>query len=183
MAHPQCARTPRLRPFRTNLGYELWQGNRPESTGYFVESLHPNKNPAEYARYASLGELRYMQEKSELAHEAIRANPARFLRLSLKRIVSFWTGLGGKTTSYLQSAHMLLTTTLGLTGLILLLRRRHSSAIFLALPLLLFPLPYYLTHPDPRFRLVLDPILTILTAYAITALHNGWKQSHAAQLS
>jgi hypothetical protein len=36
--------------------------------------------------------------------------------------------------------------------------------MLLLLPLLLFPLPYYITHPDFRFRLVLDPILIALTA-------------------
>ena len=35
------------------------------------------------------------------------------------------------------------------------------------LPILLFPLPYYMTHPDFRFRLLLDPLLTILSAYAV----------------
>jgi hypothetical protein len=38
----------------------------------------------------------------------------------------------------------------------------------MALPLLLFPLPYYITHAEFRYRLVIDPILTILAAYAVT---------------
>jgi hypothetical protein len=31
----------------------------------------------------------------------------------------------------------------------------------------LFPLPYYLTHPDFRFRMLLDPMLLLLSAYAV----------------
>jgi hypothetical protein len=40
------------------------------------------------------------------------------------------------------------------------------------LPLLVFPLPYYITHPNFRFRLLLDPLLTILSAYAVYRLNS-----------
>ena len=35
----------RFIPLRSNLGYELWQGNRPGSDGTFDSSLHPNTKP------------------------------------------------------------------------------------------------------------------------------------------
>ncbi len=57
--------------FRSNMGYELWQGNRFGSQGYFDATLHPNVNRQEFADYARLGEVRYMQEKSSIAHAAI----------------------------------------------------------------------------------------------------------------
>jgi hypothetical protein len=44
------------------------------------------------------------------------------------------------------------------------------AALFL-LPLLLFPLPYYITHAEFRYRLVVDPLLTILAASAF-----GWEK-------
>jgi hypothetical protein len=40
----------------------------------------------------------------------------------------------------------------------------------MALPMLLFPLPYYITHAEFRYRVILDPLLTILAAYAVTQL-------------
>jgi hypothetical protein len=46
----------------------------------------------------------------------------------------------------------------------------YSFAMLMALPLLLFPLPYYITHAEFRYRLNIDPILTILAAYAVTQL-------------
>jgi hypothetical protein len=46
--------------------------------------------------------------------------------------------------------------------------RLRVAALFL-LPLLVFPLPYYITHAEFRYRLVVDPLLTILAAYALTA--------------
>jgi hypothetical protein len=33
---------------------------------------------------------------------------------------------------------------------------------------MLFPLPYYITHAEFRYRLVVDPLLTILAAYAVS---------------
>jgi hypothetical protein len=46
-----------------------------------------------------------------------------------------------------------------------------ACAVLLALPFLIFPLPYYLTHADFRFRLLLDPIAIMLGTYAIQHLH------------
>jgi hypothetical protein len=45
-----------------------------------------------------------------------------------------------------------------------------AFAVLMALPLLLFPLPYYITHAEFRYRLNLDPLLTLLAAYAVTQL-------------
>jgi hypothetical protein len=61
-----------------------------------------------------------------------------------------------------------LTTGLGAMGLWRLLQRRRLSlaALFL-LPLMLFPLPYCITHAEFRYRLMVDPLLTILGAYAV----------------
>lgn len=155
-------------PMRSNLGYELWQGNRAESNGGFSPALHPNVSREEFARYDSLGEVGYMREKSALAKAAIRANPLRFTVLTLKRFAAFWLGLGSHQQSALIIAHIVLTTGLGIEGLAVLLRRRRPLALLFCGPLLIFPLPYYITHADFRFRLVLDPLLTLLSAYAVT---------------
>jgi hypothetical protein len=66
--------------------------------------------------------------------------------------------------------HAILTSLLGLAGLAVLCKQRRAVAVLFLLPLLIFPLPYYITHAEFRFRLVLDPLLTILSAYAITEL-------------
>jgi len=154
-------------PLRSNLGYELWQGNRPGSKGFFSPALHPNVNQQEYESYASLGEVAYMREKSELAKSAIHADPARFARLTAKRIFSFWSGLS-QPSVWPMVAYASATTLLGLIGLVLLFRTQKKIAILFAIPLALLPLPYYVTHPDYRFRCVIDPLLTLLAAYVLT---------------
>ena len=145
-------------PLRSNLGYELWQGNRPGSQGLFNKDFYLNANGEEYSRYKSLGELPYIHEKSSIAMEAIKADPIRFLRLSLKRTGIFWTALGGHGISWIVIGEITLSSLFGITGLIVLLRQRTESGGLMLLPFFFFPLPYYLTHPDFRFRLLLEPL-------------------------
>lgn len=153
-------------PLRSNAGYELWQGNRIGSDGFFFAGLHPNTNTAEFTRYQKLGEVAYMHEKSVVATTLIKADPGRFVRLTFKRSYNFWTGIG-RTSSSLVVTYISLTTLAGFVGLFVLWRRNRAIAILCILPLLLFPVPYYITHPDFRFRLILDPLLVMLAAYAV----------------
>jgi hypothetical protein len=52
-----------------------------------------------------------------------------------------------------------------------------AFAVLMALPLLLFPLPYYITHAEFRYRLNIDPLLTLLAAYAVTQLATRWPRT------
>ena len=49
--------------------------------------------------------------------------------------------------------------------------RRFRVAVLFLLPLMVFPLPYYITHAEFRYRLVVDPLLTILAGYAVYGIH------------
>jgi 4-amino-4-deoxy-L-arabinose transferase-like glycosyltransferase len=160
-------------PTRTTVGFELWMGNRPGSNGYLDESVFPMYNKAELASYVAKGELAYTEDKTELAEQYIREYPAVFLKMTMRRAFRFWTGTGNQTGSAVYAIHAILTSGLGLIGIILLYRRRMSGfAMLMVLPLLIFPLPYYITHAEFRYRLNIDPILTILAAYTVTQLAN-----------
>jgi 4-amino-4-deoxy-L-arabinose transferase-like glycosyltransferase len=154
-------------PLRSNLGYELWQGNRPGSDGGFAPELHLNVNRVERSHYAQVGEVGYMREKSELAVAAIETGPAHFLSLSLRRFVRFWIGVTPRKNSAIVIATLCLTTAFAAAGLFLLSRSRPAYAILLSLPFIVLPLPYYITHADFRFRLLLDPIAMMLGTYAV----------------
>jgi asparagine N-glycosylation enzyme membrane subunit Stt3 len=108
-----------------------------------------------------------MHEKSSIAARAIKGDPMRFARLSLKRAAIFWTALGGNRISRMVIAEITAASLFGVVGVIVLLRRRAFGAGLLLLPFLLFPLPYYITHPDFRFRLLLQPIALMLMGWAI----------------
>jgi hypothetical protein len=157
-------------PLRSNLGFELWKGTRPGATSIDDPSLYPATNPKEYAAYASEGEVAFMKGKFAEATSYIEAHPAEFLRLDAVRFVRYWTGTGN--ASLLLGFPFLVTTILGFVGLGLLWReKRRGLAVLFLLPLLLFPLPYYLTHAELRFRMLVEPITSMLAAYAIV---QGW---------
>ena len=167
-------------PLRSNFGYEVWQGNHPGATGVFDKTIEPLGNKREYGDYAAEGELEYMHKKEILAREYIRTHPGEFIRLSTERVARFWTGAGFAENSGVVELHAVLTSLLGLAGLAALFKRRGALAVLFLLPLVLFPLPYYITHAEFRFRLVLDPLLTILGAYTITQAASHRKISRGA---
>lgn len=167
-------------PLRSNLGYEVWQGNHKGATGLFDSTLEPLQNKHEYAEYARDGEVAYMSNKARLAKDYIRAHPADFVRLSAERVARFWTGAGSMSNSGVVEFHAVVTSLLGLVGLGAMFQRQRAVAMLFLMPLLIFPLPYYITHPDFRFRLVLDPLLTILGAHAIVRIETYWKSQHHA---
>jgi hypothetical protein len=155
-------------PLRSTVGFELWVGNRAGATGFLDQSQFPLFNRWELAQYVSKGEVVYMRDKSTLAKAYIRAHPAEFVRLSGIRFMRFWTGTGNQDGSVVFAIHAILTTSLAVIGLGRLLReRRRSMAVLFLLPLILFPLPYYITHAEFRYRLVIDPLLTILAGFGV----------------
>jgi hypothetical protein len=83
--------------------------------------------------------------------------------LTGKRFVRFWAGTGEAPAS--PSHRTLSLSALSFVGLALLWQRRQTLLLF-AIPLLLFPLPYYITHAEVRYQFVIDPLLAILAGYA-----------------
>jgi hypothetical protein len=158
-------------PLRTTVGFELWMGNRPGATGFLNEAIFPMYNMQELALYNRQGEIAYTHEKTILAETYILQHPGIFLRLSIKRFVRFWTGTGSSEGSFIFVLHACATTLFGWLGLWMLFRKgQRSLAALFFLPLLVFPLPYYITHAEFRYRLIIDPLLTILAAGALVAL-------------
>jgi len=167
-------------PLRSSFGYELWQGNRAGADGVFDASLYPANSRLEFADYASKGELAYMREKSALAKAYIRAHPSEFIWLTAKRAVRFWMGRDGKIDSIPMELYMATIALLGLLGLATLFKKHRATAVLFLMPLLIFPLPYYITDMKFRYRLTIDPLLTILVAYAVIQLSAYSKRKYSA---
>lgn len=162
-------------PLRSTVGFEMWMGNRPHATGYLDESLFPTFNRTELNEYVRMGEVQYVAMKSSEAKHYIYSHPVAFLTLSLRRFARFWTGSGTQHGSPMFVVHACISTFLGLLGIVFLARRRPALALLCALPMLIFPLPYYITHAEFRYRLNLDPLMTILAAYALGVLFDREK--------
>ena len=155
-------------PLRTTVGFELWVGNHHGATGFLDESLFPAFNKTELDDYKVRGEVGYTTHKSELASLYIFTHPRSFFHLTILRFIRYWSGKGSKGGSPVFAIHAILTSAFGFLGLWKLYRQRRSNLVVLfGLPFLLFPLPYYNTHAEFRYRLALDPLLTILAAYAV----------------
>lgn len=163
-------------PLRTDFGYELWMGNHPGGDGNFVESMNPMMSATERRAFVEKGELAYLSEKSAFAKAWIASNPGRFCSLTSKRIVQFWTGAQGGTDA--TTVPILL---LAIAGLGLLWRRR-AIAVLYALPILIFPLPYYITHVYVRFQYVIDPLLVVLAAHAIGAFLSYFRAKPSSEI-
>jgi hypothetical protein len=149
-------------PMRTNFGYELWQGNHPAASGDFNESMNPMMNASERKAFVQQGELRYFRDKGALAKAYIASQPRKFLRLDAKRVWQFWTlaqdGAAPSTIPILL---------LAIVALAMLVNRKDLVALF-ASPLVLYPMPYYITHVYARFEWVIEPLILILAGYTMS---------------
>ena len=147
-------------PFRSTINYELWEGNHPGGDGNVPKDASPLANPRERELFLAYGEVGYMRSKGVVAREYISTHKIEFAKLTMKRIVRFWAGSSespGPLTGMLSL--------LALSGLALAWRRRRILATLL-LPIAIYPLPFYITHPNARYQFVIDPLLAILAGYA-----------------
>lgn len=161
---------------KSNFGTELRIGNNPtaiNSAAGDAMLLHPANR--EFARYKQLGEIAYTSECGRQAIAFIRANPATFLTLVVRRIAVFWTGVSGnnwkstlKTRMDLSLAKRLALvgwTALALFGLAA--GFRPGEHMLLLLPLLVYPWVFYITHVTVRYRSPLEPFLAVLAAHGL----------------
>lgn len=168
---------------KSNLGLELWLGNNPSVKEDFSPQLNPMSNFRERIELLLNGEPNYNREKEREAFAFIESHPKRFLRLTLGRFVDTWAATYDSRVEpwivalHLQKADVWFSSIfsiLSLTGIILALKNRNAESLPLAICLMVLPIPYYLTHTSLRYRHPIDPMMTILTIYAISFLfHRG----------
>jgi predicted cobalt transporter CbtA len=95
--------------------------------------------------------------------------------LCVGRFEKFWLNSVESNPSSLLALNIAFTSLMSALGLGLLFWRKNSAAFLLAIPFVVLPAPYYLTHADFRFRLLLDPLAILLTAYVFRELHGRVK--------
>jgi len=173
----------RFIPMRDNMGLELWMGNNGYELRWTSDDLHPLHDGQEMADYEGMGELAYMNYKSQQAHAYIHANPKWYVWMCMRRAVYIWTGYWSFDRDYLKLEPMdpanipfaTCLTLLGLLGLLAAWKPRTIEAVRFGGVLFLFPLMYYFSHPEPYHLRPLDPFLIILGCYAILALRDRFK--------
>jgi hypothetical protein len=157
-------------PLRGNFGAELYLGNGPGATGLLMEYNHPEQAPDQLRLYGQMGELKYAKMRGDLAKAIIRANPALFMRNSLRRVFFFWFGVPHPADDawYVEIGRQFnfnLISVAGLLGLALALKQRVPGSVLFLWIFLLLPLVYYVVTVHARFRHPFEPILAILGVY------------------
>ncbi len=156
---------------RSNFGLELRMGNHPgadpamEVMDRLNEHLHPRALESEARKVQELGEARYMRAAGREALDWMRANPAEAARLTAWRVAYWWFG-----PFYYPPGAVLTTlvTCLAIAGLVLWWPRLTVPArAAILIPLLTFPLVYYLVAYMPRYRQPVDWLYYVLAGAAV----------------
>jgi 4-amino-4-deoxy-L-arabinose transferase-like glycosyltransferase len=167
---------------RDNLPLELHEANNNASSGLWVRNEHPGNDPASMRRFQELGEIRFMDEKSQQVREFVREHPGKFLLFSIERVWYFWaappqtTIVAGYDLWVARHVEFLLAAVFAFAGLVLTLRHKNRYRWLLAAFLLIYPLPYYLVNPFPRYKAPIEPVMLMLIVYVL------W-EAKAVQLS
>jgi 4-amino-4-deoxy-L-arabinose transferase-like glycosyltransferase len=169
---------------RSNFWFEFEMANYHGTYGQDSKARHPYSSPTELAEYKALGELGYTRAKAVKAKQFLREYPGEFATITAKRIVYFWNGRARQFADriapiWLPWLYKWLSLA-GLAGLLFAsLKRVHGWPLFTT-AILLYPLPYYITYSQLRYRHVIEPLLLLLIAYGIvevSARLRGQKQS------
>jgi len=158
---------------RDNLPLEMYEANNDQSAGLWTRNEHPGNNPEAMRRFQELGELGFMAEKREEVRQFIRDHPGRFLWFTAERAVYFWiappqaTILAGYDLMISRHTNFLLGAVFAFAGLWLTIHNRRRGGFLLACFLLVYPLPYYLVNPFPRYKHPIEPEMILLIVYLL----------------
>ena len=158
--------------FRNNFGLEFLVGNTGDGISPAWVNDLPDESPVEMAKVQKMGEPAYLAEKQHEAKEWFAHHPLRCAGLTLRRILYNWTGFWNLRLLWTLNAaglpHILtysLISFLAFSGVAFAIRKHRDGAIPLAILLICFPLVYYTTHLDERFRHPIDPVIVIFAVY------------------
>jgi hypothetical protein len=164
---------------KSNFGLELWLGNNPRVKEIYTPELHPISNFSERMALILSGEPNYNREKQREAIAFIESHPRMFLKNVWERFEDNWAATYDSRVDiwvlalHLSRADVWFSSVFSLVsfaGLFFSLRAKWWDTLPLAMCLLLFPIPYYITHTALRYRHPIDPFMTILAVYAVTGL-------------
>ena len=164
---------------KSNFGMELWLGNNPAVKEIYSPELHPMVNTRELIPLILNGEPNYNRQKQREAIAFIEAHPRLFLNNVFERFKDTWSAtydsreepwIIALRAGRLDVWFCVLFSVVSCAGMIFALRSDWQDALPMAMSLLLFPIPYYITHSALRYRHPIDPFLAIFATYAIASL-------------
>ena len=170
---------------RDGFWVEFYAGNNGDTRESNSSWAHPASNTGEMEKYQRLGEIAYIAEKHTLAHDFVGHHPLFFLGSCFRRAVRFWFGYWSLRSEYLRTEYLDLPNIpfciCLFWALVRGLRRFWQANPFAALPYLLavivFPIPYYLTHSSMDYRQPIEPIIIVLVTIGLF----GTREADAAE--
>jgi 4-amino-4-deoxy-L-arabinose transferase-like glycosyltransferase len=156
---------------RDNLPLEMHMANNDQSEGLWTRSEHPGNDPEAMRQFQELGEIRFMELKQQEVNQFIREHPARFAGFTLQRAFYFWIGppqanyVAGYDLRLARHIAFLLPALFAWAGLFLTMRDGNPARFLLACLLIVYPLPYYLVNPFPRYKHAIEPEIILLAVY------------------
>ena len=164
---------------KSNFGMEFWLGNNPAVKDVYAPELHPASNASERLLLVFNGEPNYNRAKERQAVSYIENNPRAFMKNSFDRFLDTWAATyDSRVDPWILALHLsrsdvwfcAVFSVFSFAGLILALRLNRLDSLPLAMCLVLFPIPYYVTHTALRYRHPIDPFMTIFTVVAAAQL-------------
>ncbi len=168
---------------RSNLGLELRMGSH-EGVTAAMESTrwdrkigaHPRLSYAEALKLKELGEMEYMRQAMREALSWMTAHPGEFIKLTFLRFILFWFGpLYSWNPPYVALVTVL--AVLGLKDVVSVLAI--PQRVVILVPLIAFPLIYYLVPYIPRYRFPIDWMILLLAGAEIWHLSRTGRQDHS----
>lgn len=175
-----------LVPLRDNFWMNVWLSNHGDPSLSSIETSLPSTSEAEAREFSRLGEIVYMAEKRRQVTTFIRSHPALFAQMTLRSFVRTWTGAWGlpegRIAVHFDPDEAFDPTNVAFcTGISILaflgIRRAFLSGAetrwLYAFLLVSFPLVYYVTISQMRYRHPIDPEILILAVYACVSPYSA----------
>lgn len=160
-------------PLRDTLWIAARVGNDGNTARWSDPMAHPSVNEKEMAEFVQLGELPYVREKRRETLEFIGGHPGIYSELCVRRFFYTWTAFWnldpGNTAIEFHdpSSNVYLTvplTVLMLVGLWQAFRNARAPTIPFLIVLALYPLLFYFTDAEIRYRHLIDPEVVVMAA-------------------
>lgn len=156
------------------MGKNLLEGNRPSGDGIiFTYQYDDVFSEDELEGLESLNEVERYKVMQRKAIEYIKADPGRFVELTIKRIYYYWSPTNPYRPTPYDNLRIVTygpVLILAVMGALLGWKRWKETSIFLFL-FLAYPLPYYITQVTIyRYRYGAEAFLLILASYAVVEL-------------
>jgi len=173
---------------RTGFGMSLYVSNNDcaapslseeEQTSCF-QDRHPNTSEREAQLVRTLGEAAYDRTRGADATNWIGSHRIPFMRLTLRRFAEFW--FPDPREDPRTNVLIWCITGLSIPGLILMVRRHEPAGICFLTILLLYPLMYYITISDVRYRYPILWVSALAAGYFGSAFLPGAKTRRSRPL-